>query len=357
MAACRHVVCHLVGLGLLDHARDGICRGQETDEDEVPSLVPAREVWTVASQADGGSLVLRDDFNTGPFLGWQIVRPQPDHVSFTRNPGCLTITTQRGTIHGDEENDEISPGIKAKNLFLIQNPLSNETEASVTLHVRKFEPETFCQQVGLLFYNDDDNYLKWSLEQSAESPKLNLVLVRETKEEPQHDLITDASADGPFALRVTKRGNEYECAFSSDGENFEVAGRLPWGDGSPQYLGLLAKNGGNPRAGEIDVCIDAFEVRQMASTARVTAVPARSWRHPLLQPYAWRHPALQRTTASWTNLPRNWTRLRKRALPKCVMSPRPTPKQRRHKTWQHPARARPRAARTVDPRREMAAHA
>ena len=190
---------------------------------------------------------MRDDFANGPFLDWQIVRPQPDHVSFTRNPGCLTITTQRGTIHGDEENDEVSRGIKAKNLFLIPLPPANEAQTSVTLHVRQFEPEASYQQVGLIFYNDDDNYLKWSLERNTESSQLNLVLVRETNEQPQPGLIVEAAPDGPFVLRVVKQGNEYECAFSADGEEFEVAGKLPWGEGSPQYVGLLAKNGGNPR--------------------------------------------------------------------------------------------------------------
>ena len=171
-----------------------LCRAQESDADEVPSLVSARDVWAAARSPDGGSLVLRDDFANGPFLDWQIVRPQPDHVSFTRNPGCLTITTQRGTIHGDEENDEVSRGIKAKNLFLIPLPPANEAQTSVTLHVRQFEPEASYQQVGLIFYNDDDNYLKWSLERNTESSRLNLVLVRETNEQPQHGLIVEAAA-------------------------------------------------------------------------------------------------------------------------------------------------------------------
>lgn len=255
----------------------GVASGQViivTEEpDGEPSPVASTELWPAESKDGAGMVVARDDFKGGPFLDWQIVRPQPDHVSFTRTPGCLTITTQRGTIHADEENDTRSRGIKAKNLFLIRNPLADEGDGAITLHVKSFKPITTYQQVGLLCYNDDDNYLKWSYEFGWRSSETCLTLVRETNEDVEHDLIVKFNAPDELWLRVIKSGNEYECAYSTDGKTFEVAGKLPWGDGAPKYIGFLAKNGGNPKASEIDACFESFEVRKGAP-ARVRAVPA-----------------------------------------------------------------------------------
>jgi len=73
--------------------------------------------------------------------------------------------------------------------------------------------------------------------------------------------LAEPANPGRFWMRVTRRGNEYERAYSADGRSFKVAGARPWGKKPPKYLGFLAKNGGNPEASEIDVCINSFELR------------------------------------------------------------------------------------------------
>ncbi|MEM9658424.1 MAG: DUF1349 domain-containing protein, partial [Planctomycetota bacterium] len=209
-----------------------------------------------------GKLVAVDRFRGRLGLNWKPVRHVPTHASLTKNPGLLTITTQRGSIHGDEKNDRAGEGIQAKNLFLIDNPLADEVDFVITLAVKRFEPQIHYHQVGLLCYDDDDNYLKWGYEHSWQTPDTqNFVLVRETIQRPQHDLVVRKSGLNRFWLRIAKTGLTYQCAFSTDGREFEVVGEKPWGDGSPQRLGFLAKNGGNPEAGEIDVCISAFKLR------------------------------------------------------------------------------------------------
>jgi regulation of enolase protein 1 (concanavalin A-like superfamily) len=213
-----------------------------------------------------GVASLRDDFQGKFALQWTVVRPDKSHFSLTKNPGHLTIKTQRGSIHGDQDHDPLTQGIRAKNIFLIPNPLSGAGDFSMTLAVGKFQPTMFFQQVGLICYDDDDNYVKWSYEYSwAKADTTNFVMVRETKMEPKHDLVVELPNPGRFWMRVTKRGNEYECAYSTDGRNFKVAGSRPWGEKPTEYLGFLAKNGGNPRAGEIDVCIDSFELRALGA--------------------------------------------------------------------------------------------
>jgi regulation of enolase protein 1 (concanavalin A-like superfamily) len=213
--------------------------------------------------------VLRDDFNGKFALNWNIVREDKDHISLTKDPGHLTITTQRGTIHGDVDNDALSQGIRAKNIFLLPNVLSESSDFSITLAVRNFEPKTFWHQVGLLCYDDDANYVKWSCEYSQAKPgTTNVVMVRQTEKVPEHDLIVELPNPKQFWLRITRRETDYECAYSADGREFKVAGSRGWGKHPPKFVGFLAKNGGNPQAPELDVSIDSFELRSPPSAAK-----------------------------------------------------------------------------------------
>ncbi len=108
---------------------------------------------------------------------------------------------------------------------------------------------------------DDDNYLNWSYEHSWRRPDTqDFVLVRESDQQPEHDLILNKPRLNRSWMRVAKRGNTFQCAFSEDGKEFEVVGEKPFGDGRVKYLGFLAKNGGNPKAAEIDIRIDSFKV-------------------------------------------------------------------------------------------------
>jgi regulation of enolase protein 1 (concanavalin A-like superfamily) len=229
-----------------------------------------------ASTAEAGhdphpAALLRDDFKDKFALNWNIVREDKEHISLTKDPGHLIITTQRGTIHGDVEHDDFSQGIRAKNIFLIPNVLSESSNFSITLAVRNFEPKTFWHQVGLLCYDDDANYVKWSCEYSQAKPgTTNVVMVRQTEKVPEHDLIVELPNPKQFWLRITRRETDYECAYSTDGREFKVVGSRGWGKRPPKYVGFLAKNGGNPDAGEIDVSIDSFELRSPPSASSTT---------------------------------------------------------------------------------------
>jgi regulation of enolase protein 1 (concanavalin A-like superfamily) len=233
------------------------------DDVKDPPPAAAAGLATAQSEQDAHPVaVLRDDFNGKFALRWKIIREDQGHVSLTKDPGHLTITMQRGTIHGDVDHDTLSEGIRAKNIFLIRSPLAESSDFSITLAVSKFEPTTFFQQVGLICYDDDENYVKWSFEYSWAKPDTtNFVMVRQTDKVPEHDLVTELKILGRFWLRVTRHETDYECAYSTDGRSFTVAGSRPWGKHPPKYVGFLAKNGGNPQAGEIDVSIDSFELR------------------------------------------------------------------------------------------------
>jgi len=206
------------------------------------------------------TLVAVETFDRSFRLRWKPVRPDPDHVSLTKNKGKLTITTQRGTIHADETARK-DP--QAKNIYLIDNPLSDYADFEVTTCISGFAPKQKYQQAALILYNDDDNYLKWSYEFSyVNDGSVALGLIRETNAKVEHDHVAPPEkAEEKLWLRLTKRKNSYEYSSSTDGQKFEVHGEKEWGEKAPSRMGILAKNGGIEGVPEVDVCFERFELR------------------------------------------------------------------------------------------------
>ena len=173
------------------------------------------------------------------------------------------ITTQRGTIHGKEKEDAFSQGTQAKNIHLIDIPVGKDQDWAATTCVRDFLPDTIYQQAGMIVYDDDDNYLKWGYEYDGRRPAgQQFVLVAETEGVPEHDRPAKTESGlKKYWLRLTKRGDKYEYAWSKDGTEWAVAGERPWGTGAPKRVGIIAKNGGNKDAAEIDAAYEFFELR------------------------------------------------------------------------------------------------
>jgi hypothetical protein len=114
--------------------------------------------------SEGLVLLAYDGFDGKLGLNWKPVRPDPSHVSLKKTPGALTLTTQRGSIHGEETKDAYGEGIQAKNLYLIDNPRAPGGDFVATTCVSGFTPEMIYQQAGRIVYNNDDNYLKFGYE-------------------------------------------------------------------------------------------------------------------------------------------------------------------------------------------------
>jgi regulation of enolase protein 1 (concanavalin A-like superfamily) len=208
-----------------------------------------------------------DSFDGKFGLNWKPVRPDPSHVSLTKTPGALTISTQLGSIHREETDVALGGGgIQAKNLYLIDNPLAHGGDFVATTCVSGFTPETHWQQAGLIVYNDDDNYLKFGYEYNLPNGggQAFCILIETDAKSGFHYLDNAHSGLKRYWVRLTKRGNRYEYASSSDGKSFTVHGEVEWGDGSPKQVGLLAKNGGNKDAGELDAAFEFFELRAPA---------------------------------------------------------------------------------------------
>jgi regulation of enolase protein 1 (concanavalin A-like superfamily) len=220
-------------------------------------------IGTPAPLPKGEAGVWRDDFDGKLTLDWKVVRPEPDHVSLKKVPGALVITTQRGSIHGKQSEDQLSEGTLAKNIHLVEIPLGKDADWSATTCVSGLEPTTSYQQAGLIVYDDDDNYLKWDYEYDWQRRTgQRFMLVAETDGVPAHEQPTQTESGlKKFWLRLTKRGDRFEYAWSKDGKEWVAAGERAWGSGAPKKVGLIAKNGGNKEAAEIDAAFEFFELR------------------------------------------------------------------------------------------------
>jgi RNA polymerase sigma factor (sigma-70 family) len=211
------------------------------------------------------SFLAREPFAGRLRLNWKVVRPDDKYVSLTRNKGKLTITTQRGTIHADETARK-EP--KAKNLYLIDNPLADDTSFVVTTRISGFTPKQRYQQAALICYDDDDNYVKFAYEFNwKKDAGQTFDLVRETKAVSQQDHVEAPAGIKTLWLRLTRRKDLYEYATSTNGRDFEVHGERSWQDRAPAKIGILAKNGGIAGVPEVDVCFELFELRAPAPAA------------------------------------------------------------------------------------------
>ena len=200
-----------------------------------------------------------DPFDGKLGLDWKPVRPDPTHVSLERNPGKLTITTQPGSIYAAEL--EIEHNVTAKNIYLIPNPAPGDDGFVVTTCIESFHPKKPYQQAGLIVYDDDDNYLKWVMEFARYAPSFTFIYETNRSTVGDYNGVRNESKLERFWLRLMKRGNFYQYAYSIDGDEFTVVDEIVWGDATPQSIGILAKNARVPD--EIDALFDYIEVRSL----------------------------------------------------------------------------------------------
>ncbi|MHC4692964.1 MAG: M56 family metallopeptidase [Planctomycetota bacterium] len=219
---------------------------------------------TVLLSGEEGKILAFDDFNDSLSLDWEVLHNDPTHYSLTKNPGTLTITTQRGGFSWTATDYD--------NLFLIDCPALPSSGVQITTCISGFNPNASWQQAGLLFWSDDNNYLKWVCQFG---PQHTFSYLGETKGvRKSHRSLPVPQGAERFWLRMTKRGDRYQFLSSVDGKSFVpfnapadphgtpmTSGTLPWGDGSVDKIGLFAGNGLDSQAPEIDASFEFFEVR------------------------------------------------------------------------------------------------
>jgi beta-lactamase regulating signal transducer with metallopeptidase domain/regulation of enolase protein 1 (concanavalin A-like superfamily) len=204
-----------------------------------------------------------DDFNGKLCLEWDILNPDKSHYSLSKKPGALTITTQDG--HFKEANTDY------KNVFLIDTGVPPGHDFQITTCLLAFQPLEPYNQAGLICWDDDDNYLEW-IYQMMNRRGLNFNAGVEANGPTQYTYIPSDRSFEKLWLRVTKRGNSYQCSSSTDGESFTVHTVEHWGNGSPKRVGLFALNGSLTHPPEVDASFDFFEVSSIAAAPIETKV-------------------------------------------------------------------------------------
>lgn len=208
------------------------------------------------AEEDRPLVLVSDEFDGKLGLKWQTRNSDESHVSLDKRRGTLTVTAQRGGFYRAQTN--------YKNLFLVENPVEGGRDFELTTCLVHFLPFADVQQAGLVCWNDEDNHVKWVFEWHDRHGGQVFAILRETQGRPSSSAHGRTMPPGERVwLRLTKRGNHYEYAASSDGKLFRAFGEVEWDGEPPKWIGLVAKNSAGSGAPKIDASFDLFKVREL----------------------------------------------------------------------------------------------
>jgi hypothetical protein len=187
----------------------------------------------------------------GSSLGASWIVKHPNTAYYSVANSKLRTQTLPGDLF-EESNDY-------QNLFLIPNPMG-KCDFQVTLKVSGFNPVDYFQQIGVIAYDDDNNYVMSS---NIHYETQYWELAQETNGSVDYidDPVGAVVAD--FYLRLVKVGNTYRQFFSLDGVHYQERNQaITYGNGAPQYLGFIAMEGTGITATPVPVDIDYFSVEK-----------------------------------------------------------------------------------------------
>lgn len=179
-----------------------------------------------------------------PFSGsslqprWSWLREDATHWSLTERPGFLRITTENGTLLGSSNNGQ--------NVLLAGAPALLQFD--IATHVY-FTPTENFQIAGLLFYQDDDNFL-WLSRAYCASPPPGCVSGNGIYFDHEEG---GTGVGGNFAmtttlqseayLRMVRDGDAVAGYYSENGNDWTLVGTHTMGSGMvPVQVGLSANN-------------------------------------------------------------------------------------------------------------------
>ncbi len=224
------------------------------------SLISAAE----PEKSDPATSGFRDDFIGQYDKAWQIINENAENISLTKQPGMLTITTERGSIWRNIN--------RPINLFLIENPLKVETDFVMTTRIFGVDPLANYQQAGLICYDDMDNYLKFVLEFDSGNGGRTLSVFPEVEGIDGENLVVKVNDKlDELWLQVVKFDDLFVLSASRDNKEYKVIAVEQWGTGHPSQVGLIAKNGGSGADG-LDVHFDEFEIVPLTTRPELKAL-------------------------------------------------------------------------------------
>lgn len=204
--------------------------------------------------------IIFDDFD-GTSLNkslWTVLNEDPGNYSVSGSK--LNTYTLQGDLWG--------PYNSAKNVFLVHNPLGTGN-FQITMKVLDFNPVQYHQQVAILAYDNNDNYVKCAngfllvVPGGARAWEFG----REINQSYNATLSQTDAANANFYLRLVKAGKSYMQYYSLDGSTFKKINQtLTYGNGAPNYLGFVAFQGAEETQPPVPVSIDFFKVEAVDFT-------------------------------------------------------------------------------------------
>jgi regulation of enolase protein 1 (concanavalin A-like superfamily) len=173
--------------------------------------------------------IFEDHFNNKLSDGWAWIHEEPKAWKIGHN--ALHLRTLPGSLWGEINN--------AHNFLL--RPAINLTEGlTIQVNVTNY-PQLMGEQAGLIWYHDDDNYIK--LVKESLNGEEWIVLAREEAGEPKlinKTTIMGASAEIQFALRETKILGQFRTSAEQD---WTEVGECAWIKENKPYIGLFTHGG------------------------------------------------------------------------------------------------------------------
>ncbi len=168
-------------------------------------------------------LSVSDEFNNG-ITGnqWQWVRENKAAYSLTKNPGSLTITSEKGDV-SEKSNS-------ARNLLLQSANNDWTIETKLVFSRNPSQPEN----AGILVYENDDNFVKLMVravtkttrQQGLQPGTLDLIIEENgiATSAATFNLRTGITGTNALTLKLEKSGSIYTAYYSLDGVKFEKLG-------------------------------------------------------------------------------------------------------------------------------------
>jgi len=218
---------------------------------------------TNQENSDGG--LINDEFNN-PILHphWHWYREVPTHWSLTASQGFLRINTQPKDIYELSNNAPLL-------LQSLQPFSSDDFEIQTRIII---EPTSNFHQGGLVFYDDDDNYVRFTY---AYINGPTFEFAKEIDGNFQPIQISAPPGINDFHLRIVKSGLNYSAYYSQDENNWIWIGTHLNVNISPLEVGLLAFNAVDVTSIEIPADFDYFRATTDIASTTFVDVPTTFW--------------------------------------------------------------------------------
>lgn len=176
-----------------------------------------------------------DDFDGDTLSSfWTVMNPSD---KYSVADGSFNITTEQGDLYQNNP-------VLLKNYPLQSAGGDWESVTKVTFDPK---PNANYHEIGVLLYQDDNNYLNFRMEyNSSEANGIGVIFSKETNGSFSQGFIDktfSASITDTAYFKVTKVGNKYTAAFSLNGTNYTTIGSYDDVAYANPKFGFVASNG------------------------------------------------------------------------------------------------------------------